>query len=828
MLSGGREICINAPDLMMNHCRGMKKLRKLTLMKPSAGARWVMSHGVASCVAVSLIATSLSVAAESEISLIEQEIQKRSEGVTLAQELLKQGDAAYLEGDFSSAVTAYQKAFELIPQAGLTHEIKSAAADRFAQAAAQNAKSLARTGQYDEARRQLNAALSPNVAPNPAAAKKMLAQLDDPIRTSPTLTLEHVQNIETVGKGLRKADSYYQQGQYDSAIVAYKEVIKIDPYNKAARRGMEKAMHEMTIYYAAAKDERRSAALAEVGALWRKKVIPEDKIFNVRPEDAQLDLVGQVQQANKRKLEGIIVPMVDMQDVSFETALRMIRVWARELDTFELDDTKKGLIFVTRFGDELAGFAPKIRKERITIKLTNVPLSTVLDYVTQNTGTYWRSEQYAVVIRPLGSQTAEMQTRTFRVPLGFLKNAEASENTDDVFGDSDSSLKAKVTAKGYFESLGIEFPKGAGAFYSGQTNTVRVTNTPTALDTIEQLIRAQTLTEKVAVVIKVTILEVSETALNELGYDWLLDPSRFKGNVFIGGGTQGSGNLVPPIGNAGPAAVFNGAPITSGNRSGPSMFPQSAIDERIGGLKVNDGFSSVNVVRAPAALQITGGNSASLVQAIVRGVKQKGGKSRVWTPSIVIAPGQRASLFSGEELLIAEEYEPPEVPNAAGGGGGNITPSTPTAFVKQNVGLTMVVEPTVSDDKLYIDMNVNPVLRQLAGFVNYGSPIQQASVDPITGLLVSQVVTTNEVLMPVFNTLRVNTNVTIQDGHTIVVGGLLQNRIETVNDKVPVLGSLPVVGRFFQSNGVKSTRKAILIFVNAELVDPTGKPWRER
>ena len=114
------------------------------------------------------------------------------------------------------------------------------------------------------------------------------------------------------------------------------------------------------------------------------------------------------------------------------------------------------------------------------------------------------------------------------------------------------------------------------------------------------------------------------------------------------------------------------------------------------------------------------------------------------------------------------------------------------------------------------------------GFVNYGTPLTQAVIDPVTGLIVPIVTSPNQILQPIFRIIRTDTNVTIQDGHTVVIGGLVQQRIETVNDKVPILGDLPLLGRLFQSNGVRSSKRVVLIFVKAELVDPTGRPWRNR
>jgi tetratricopeptide (TPR) repeat protein len=152
--------------------------------------------------------------AQEDISLIQKEINRRAENVNQAQKLLQEGDVAYKAREFKKAVETYQQAFELIPEAGMTHQLRFAAGDRYAQAAVEYGKVLARTGQYDVARKHLNDVLSEQVAPGNVGAMKMLAKLDDPIRYSPTLTVEHVRNIEKVAHWLRKGESYFLQAQY--------------------------------------------------------------------------------------------------------------------------------------------------------------------------------------------------------------------------------------------------------------------------------------------------------------------------------------------------------------------------------------------------------------------------------------------------------------------------------------------------------------------------------------------------------------------------------------------------------------------------------------
>lgn len=783
----------------------------------------VLSARVGGCLmgailGLSALASFSQLHAQEDVSLIQKEINRRADNVSQAQELLKEGDVAYNKADFKKAVESYKQAFDLIPEAGLTREIRFEAGDRYAQAAVEYSKVLARTGQYDVARKHLDDVLMEDVAPGNVGAMKMLAKLDDPVRYSPTLTPDHVRNIEKVAHLLRKGESYFLQAQYAEALITYEEVIKIDSTNKAARRGMERVAQSLRSYAATSKDYTRSEALREVSEMWELKVPPADLMAPIASSESTL-FNTDAQDIRGSKLKQIIIPSVELEDVSFSEAIRTIRVWARELDTIELDPAKKGVNFVSRLGDDDSGFKKKVESSRVNLNLKNVPLSVVLDYITQQTGTYWRQEQFAVVIRPRGSYTAELETRTFRVPVGFLDDVN-DESSDDVFGDA-PTLKAKVGIVEALKKIGIAFPDGATAFYNRSNNTIRVTNAPLELDAIETFVRAQAMSESVMVVLKMSIIEVSEVTLNELGYDWLINPTHVKNGVFVTGGTQGTGGLVTAVPSTVSGATVSGNSITSGNRSGDTMFQNNSIDSRIAGV------TSPAVARASSPLSLTSQINDATFQTIMRALNQKSGGAKLYQSTAITVAGQRAELYSGNEMTYATEFEPPEIPNTSSGGSA-ITPSLPTAFDVRQLGYQIAVEPTVSDDKNYIDLQVNPTIVTFDGFINYGNPLFNIATDPITGLSTSEVAQANAILQPVFRTIRLNTGVTVQDGATVVVGGLIQQKIENVDDQVPLLGDLPLVGRFFKSQGLKNTKTAVIMFIKAELVDPTGQPWRDR
>jgi general secretion pathway protein D len=86
------------------------------------------------------------------------------------------------------------------------------------------------------------------------------------------------------------------------------------------------------------------------------------------------------------------------------------------------------------------------------------------------------------------------------------------------------------------------------------------------------------------------------------------------------------------------------------------------------------------------------------------------------------------------------------------------------------------------------------------------------------------VITPGTINQPVFNIRSVETNLQVLDGQTAVLGGLINESTQEINDKVPVLGDLPLVGRLFQSKVSERTKKNLLIFVTARLIRPNGKP----
>ncbi len=144
----------------------------------------------------------------------------------------------------------------------------------------------------------------------------------------------------------------------------------------------------------------------------------------------------------------------------------------------------------------------------------------------------------------------------------------------------------------------------------------------------------------------------------------------------------------------------------------------------------------------------------------------------------------------------------------------------------------------VGPDGITIDLNLVPQVVEFEGFINYGSPILapgtsflSQTLDLVTGGLINTVVNTppsvltpNVINQPIFSSRKVTTSVSVWDGQTVVLGGLIREDVQKVEDRTPIIGDIPLVGRLFRTNTDQHIKRNLIIFVTARLVNPAGQP----
>ncbi len=754
-----------------------------------------------------------------------------------ARELLRMGDEAYEAGRYADAVQAFAGAREMIPDAPVSAELRRAATERYAQASVERAKELSRKGDVPAAKAAVDKVLADGVAPNDPGARDFRAQLDDPIRTNPALTAGHGQDVDSVRRLLYTAEGSFNLGKFDDAMEQYEKVLRIDPHNSAARRGMERVAAAKSNYQQAAYDHTRAEMLSQVDATWETVVPRTDAELGLADSSLQNGIIDDIR--IDAKLKRIIIPQIALDQVSLSEAIEFIRLKAAENDTTEIDPARRGVNITINLGPPESETAKRVEALRFDLRLSNVPLASVLKYITEITQTNFITDDYSVIIQPAGFSSDELMTRSFSVPPDFLTNLSAGAESSaegDPFAKTASGglLTTRLSAQEALAKQGISFPEGASANYTPATNTLRVVNTAANLDFISQIVESVNQTEPVLVSVRVTMIRTDQTNLEELGFDWLINPFALnsEGSVFGSGGTVGnapgrtSGDFSGPMPGlpANPSALVNPGVVTNGLRSGDQAISGNSIDALIRNPDRAAQSSSV----APGIMSLTGLFTDGEVSMVMRGLDQKKGVDIMAQPSTVTRSGQASNIAIVREFIYPTEYEPPELPTQVGSGGGTpVTPATPTAFEKKDVGITLEVLPVVGPERRFIDISINPSFIEFDGFVNYGSPINTA-VDGLLGAGGTVELTKNSILMPIFSTQKTSTQLTVADGSTVAFGGLTSQRVQMVEDKVPVLGSLPWVGRLFSSTSRQPSSTAIIFLVQVELLDPTGQPYRNR
>lgn len=774
----------------------------------------------------------------------EAQIERTRMTADYAQGMVNKGTQALNAQDYESAFAYFKSAVDSLPGGGsATAELRAKALDGFSVAAVKLARQRISEGRFEDAKTTVAVVLEDRYNPSYKPAVALSDELKDKSSFySQTMTPGFVANVEEVKQLLQEGQGFYASGRYDLAFKRYEQVLNIDKYNIAARRGMEQVNQARAKYADTTYSEARGDMIRQVNKGWELPVRKFDVGVSTIIEQPQIDTRGTA--AINRKLDEITIPKIDFRDATVREALDFIRQRAAALDSLESDPTRKGVNVVLK----LAPDSPDA-SARITLSLTDVPLRAAIDYVARAANLKLKVEPFAVVVVPQSEPTDVLITKEYKVPPSLITSLPASNATatpvagvgNNVAPGSQPSVAARSSAREFLENSGVTFPEGASANYIPSTSRLIVKNTQSNLDLVDTLVENSLTTPPSQVEIESKFLEITQNNLKELGFDWLVGQFALPGGtgVYGGGGTTvGGANVagtsvdgttgattntafpfVNPNGVPTGASSLTSGPITAGNRSGTTAIGVNAVDALLFGTPAGP---------APAVLALAGIFTNPQFQVVLRALDQSKGVDLVSAPKVTTKSGQRATIEIVREFRYPSEYDLPQVTQTAGGLYNPATPTSPTAFEMKPTGITLEVEPTVGPDGYTIDLVLAPRVVEFDGFINYGSPIR-ANVNFVNGagIITAQgniLVTENVINQPVFSTREVTTQVSVYDGQTVVLGGLMREDVQKVEDKVPILGDIPLAGRLFRTSASQHVKRNLIMFVTASLLDPAGQP----
>jgi general secretion pathway protein D len=220
-------------------------------------------------------------------------------------------------------------------------------------------------------------------------------------------------------------------------------------------------------------------------------------------------------------------------------------------------------------------------------------------------------------------------------------------------------------------------------------------------------------------------------------------------------------------------------------------------------------------------LKLSTAINGEVLSMMLHALSQQSSTDLLSAPKVVTKSGQEAVMKVVEEYIYPTEFTVQTLQSQNNNGSSTATGASvePGGFEMREVGVILQVIPEVSAEGQMINLIMNPQVVGLSSWKDYGydmpNPNPNASAEnELIHLTMEQ---------PVFKVRSISTSISIYNGATVVMGGMITEVRRANNDKIPFLGDIPYLGRLFQNKSERSEKRNLLIFVTARLVDPAGR-----
>jgi len=293
--------------------------------------------------------------------------------------------------------------------------------------------------------------------------------------------------------------------------------------------------------------------------------------------------------------------------------------------------------------------------------------------------------------------------------------------------------------------------------FHNDTNALIISAQPDILKSLESVI-SQLDIRRAQVLVEALIVEISDKLARDLGVQFL----------FLGDG-ESSPIATQRFGTPNPDLISTIGAETSEDSTISSTMQTRAANS----LLALDGLA-VGVARYKA--------SGTSFATILNLIAQDADSNVLSTPSIMTMDNEEASIVVGQEIPITT--------------GETLSGSNSNPFrsvTRQEIGVKLVVRPQINEGnavKMYINQEVSSIF----------GPLGEMSTDLIT------------------NKRNIKTTVLVEDGETIVLGGLIDDNVQESVKKVPFLGDIPLLGRLFKTTSISRTKRNLMVFLRPTIV----------
>lgn len=406
-------------------------------------------------------------------------------------------------------------------------------------------------------------------------------------------------------------------------------------------------------------------------------------------------------------------------------------------------------------------------KGSVTIVMQNVPANEILQSIYQQKGLVGRMEDGILVVRPRAEaadqERLSMEMQQQAQAIGPLKQQTFHLRFAQAV-DLEKLVREQLTARG---KVSVD----------SRTNTVFVNDTSLKLNEIASLIRSvdQPIRQ---VLIEARIVEANESFNEELGIRLgALDSLRVGG-----GGLQiGGGQYVPPT-QAGQALSYNR--LIPGSAT-PTYQTLSSVNGQP--FAVSQSLGAVNLpVANPAgtvSFALLNSTGSRILNVELSALESDGRGKIISSPKVVTGDNVKAVIEDGTEV-----------------------PYTSTA---QTGGTTI---PTVEFKKAVLSLEVTPQITP-DGKVRLKLIVRKEEPD----YAMMRAATPGSMNPPIKSTV-VTTDVLVENGGTVSIGGVFMKKVDNNVTQVPFLGDIPFIGNLFKYRSTSEYRRELLVFISPQIM----------
>ncbi|NQU41214.1 MAG: hypothetical protein HQ523_14790 [Lentisphaerae bacterium] len=443
--------------------------------------------------------------------------------------------------------------------------------------------------------------------------------------------------------------------------------------------------------------------------------------------------------------------------------------------------------------------------KKLDMQLDDVPLRELLDYVARNYAIQFYIGESLIWATPAADkQAGPLETRLYRLHKGIqfhttdwrqVAAGAAQQNANPINRNDLSFMATELPAEQtYIESLIKQFipmADGAEIHFDKNTHTLFARNTLDNLALIETIIEAVDVSPP-QVLIEARFIEASVDDLKEIGIDWVLDSPwvTSRKSVMVDGAAEKR-----------PAAQIAGGGVAGAIVSSPDRLLNAVEKER-------------SLESHGLNLTYQGILTEPMFTAVLHALEVSGKGRTLSVPRVTTVNNNPAKLRHGQDLLYYEEFQAQAFTLLDNlGQKYSTTALMPKgAPVLAELGITLVAVPSVGEDGSSVSLLLTPTISKLDEFNFYTDA--NASSNGLQQVAVK---------LPTISRREVQTKVVVQSGETVAMGGLIEVVSTDVEHRVPVLGSLPLIGKLFRRIDVIEQRRNLIIFVTATVISERGE-----